>query len=559
MYQHRHFWHVTNEYLLLKKCIFHDFGILDLRTTEPFRSDSRTLFSNLRIFGLNNLRTHEPSNLRTFGLLGCNRHTAVNTPHMCHTAVKTPHNCHTAVKTPHKCHTAVKTPHMCHTAVKTPHNCHTAVKTPHMCHTAVKTPHTCHTAAKTSHMCHTAVNTPHMCHTAVKTPHNCHTAVKTPHMCHTAAKTSHMCHTAAKTPPKCYTAAKTSYKRHIVKKLFFYGIRGTANAWLNNYLTNRNQYVIADDHSSGMRLITCGVPQGSVLGPVLFLLYINDICNVSNLLKFVLFADDTNIFCSSTSLHDLQVTINRELDKLFVWFSVNRLSLNLGKTNYMLFRSRPPDNELALKINNVVLPRVAATKFLGIIIDDKLSWKPHIQSVKSKLSSVLSIMYKASKLINTTGMYTLYCSLFHPYLSYCNEIWGNTYTSNVKCLFTLQKKAIRLICNADRLAHTNAMFKDMSILKLSEFVKYKTAIVMFNIFHGTLPIQLQMRFTKYSSVYSTRQTKSFVMVQVRTNLKAMCLSVHGVKLWNTLPDDIKNCTSVNIFKKCIKKHFLSHY
>ena len=345
----------------------------------------------------------------------------------------------------------------------------------------------------------------------------------------------------------------------LVKKLFFYGIRGTANAWLNNYLTNRNQYVIADDHSSGMRLITCGVPQGSVLGPVLFLLYINDICNVSNLLKFVLFADDTNIFCSSTSLHDLQDTINRELDKLFVWFSVNRLSLNLGKTNYMLFRSRPPDNELALKINNVVLPRVAATKFLGIIIDDKLSWKPHIQSVKSKLSSVLSIMYKASKLINTTGMYTLYCSLFHPYLSYCNEIWGNTYTSNVKCLFTLQKKAIRLICNADRLAHTNAMFKDMSILKLSEFVKYKTAIVMFNIFHGTLPIQLQMRFTKYSSVYSTRQTKSFVMVQVRTNLKAMCLSVHGVKLWNTLPDDIKNCTSVNIFKKCIKKHFLSHY
>ena len=91
----------------------------------------------------------------------------------------------------------------------------------------------------------------------------------------------------------------------LVKKLLFYGIRGTANAWLTNYLTNINQYVIADDHSSGMRLITCGVPQGSVLGPVLFLLYINDICNVSNLLKFGLFADDTHIFCSSTSLHDL--------------------------------------------------------------------------------------------------------------------------------------------------------------------------------------------------------------------------------------------------------------
>ena len=218
----------------------------------------------------------------------------------------------------------------------------------------------------------------------------------------------------------------------------------------------------------------------------------------------------------------------------------------------MLFRSRPPDNELALTINTVVLPRVAATKFLGIIIDDKLSWKPHIQSVKSKLSSVLSIMYKSSKLINTSGMYTLYCSLFHPYLSYCNEIWGNTYPSNVKCLFSLQKKAIRLICNADRLAHTNAMFKDTSILKLSEFVKYKTAIVMFNLFHAILPIQLQRIFSKYSTVHSTRQKKSFVMLQVCTNLKAMCLSVYGVKLWNTLPDEIKNCTSVNIFKNVSK-------
>ena len=105
------------------------------------------------------------------------------------------------------------------------------------------------------------------------------------------------------------------------------------------------------------------------------------LCRVSNLLKFVLFADETNIFCSSTSLHDLQDTMNRELTKLFVCFSVSRLSLNLGETNYMLFRSRPPDNELALTINNVVLPRVAATKFLAIIIDDKLSWKTHIQSV----------------------------------------------------------------------------------------------------------------------------------------------------------------------------------
>ena len=178
---------------------------------------------------------------------------------------------------------------------------------------------------------------------------------------------------------------------------------------------------MAHGHSSSMRYITCGVPQGSVLGPVLFLLYINDICNISNLVKFVLFADDTNIFCSSNSLHDLQNLLNRELAKLFVWFSVNKLSLNLGKTNYMLFRNRPPENSLELRMNNVVIPRVACTKFLGILIDENLNWKPHIQSVKSKLCSTSSVMY-----INTEGMLTLYYSLFLPYISYCNEIWGNT-------------------------------------------------------------------------------------------------------------------------------------
>ena len=131
-------------------------------------------------------------------------------------------------------------------------------------------------------------------------------------------------------------------------------------------------------------------------------------------------------------------------------------------------------------------------------------WKPHIQSVKSKLSSILSIMYKASKLITTAGMYSLYCSLLQRYISYCNEIWGNNYASRVKCLCIMQRKAVRLICNADRLAHTNELFKEPYIMKFPEFVQYKTAILKFHLFHGTFPIgnlHLQNRFTIYSTNY----------------------------------------------------------
>ena len=182
----------------------------------------------------------------------------------------------------------------------------------------------------------------------------------------------------------------------------------------------------------------------------------------------------------------------------------------------MLFRSKPPDIELHLKINNAEIPKVTATKFLGIIIDDRLNWKPHIQSVKSKLSCILSItMYKASKLITTAGMYTLFCFLFQPHISYGNELWGNSNTnaSNVNCLCIIQRKVhcseVNNICYADRLAHSNELFKELYILKFPEFVQYNTAILMFHLFHGTLPIHLQNRFTRYSTTRSTRRIYTF--------------------------------------------------
>ena len=116
---------------------------------------------------------------------------------------------------------------------------------------------------------------------------------------------------------------------------------------------------------------------------------------------------------------------------------------------------------------------------------------------------------------------------------------------------------MRLICNADRLAHTNELFKELYILKFPEFVQYKTAILMFHLFHGTLPIHLQNRFSRYSTTRSTRRINTCVMVQARTNIKAMCLSVYGVKLWNSLSNNLRDCNSVIIFKKNLKKYCIT--
>ena len=136
---------------------------------------------------------------------------------------------------------------------------------------------------------------------------------------------------------------------------------------------------------------------------------------------------------------------------------------------------------------------------IGHLIDNRLNWKPHIQSVKSIL-------------ITTAGMYTLCCSLFQPYITYCNEIWGNNNASNVKCLCIIQRKAMRLICNAGRLAHTHELFKEMHILKFPEFVQYMTVILMFHLFHGTLPIHLQNRFTIYSTTRSNHRINTLILL-----------------------------------------------
>ena len=147
----------------------------------------------------------------------------------------------------------------------------------------------------------------------------------------------------------------------LIDKLEFYGVRGPAKMWLKSYLQDRKQFVQIDDCKSTLLNVNCGVPQGSILGPKLFILY--DICNVSEIVKFILFADDTNVFYSDHDINNLCTTMSNELDKLHVWFTVNRLSLNISKTNYILFGRR---RCIADAVSKSPISRVEVTKFLGV-------------------------------------------------------------------------------------------------------------------------------------------------------------------------------------------------
>ena len=227
--------------------------------------------------------------------------------------------------------------------------------------------------------------------------------------------------------------------------------------------------------------VVCGVPQGSILRTKLFILYINYLCKVSNIVKFILFADDTNIYSSGFDLKELYVYINKELEKFNEWFALNKLSLNVSKTNFMRFGNIHSNVKIELRIGDKEIEEVFVTKFLGVLMDNKLNWKEHICMIKSKLAKSNAIIYRASEYLDTFSLKILYCSLFMPYISYCSEIRGKTYITYIKSLYLLQKKVVRTMSKVGRLYHTNALFIDLKLIKLCDLIDLKIAIIVFKV------------------------------------------------------------------------------
>ena len=186
----------------------------------------------------------------------------------------------------------------------------------------------------------------------------------------------------------------------LIKKLQYYGIDGTALEWFKSYFSNRKQYISSQDISESCLDIICGVPQGSILGPLLFLIYLNDLFKASNPLMEVMFADDTNLFLSHKNIDTLFAIMNVELENVSTWFKSNKLSLNVDKTKWSLFhplskRQFLPQTLPNLLIEDIHIKREHVTKFLGVFIDENLSWKQHIEILSSKISKSMAILYKS--------------------------------------------------------------------------------------------------------------------------------------------------------------------
>ena len=355
-------------------------------------------------------------------------------------------------------------------------------------------------------------------------------------------------------------AFDTVNHRLLIDKFKCYGIRGIASNFIHSYLSNRNQFVQYKEHKSSGNKILCGVPQGSILGPLLFLLYINDMHKVSDLLHFIIFADDTNIFYLNDDPDTLVKVVNEELCKLNMWFKINKLSLNVSKSNFMVFGNKSMLPKPVL-LNNVPLTQVKVTKFLGVHIDSRFIWDKQINIVKRKLYNVIGVINRIKEKVDSDTLITIYNTLMLPHLSYCCEIWGNTYCSRLKDIVVLQKRAIRLVNKVDYKAHTSPIFKKYRVLKFNDLIDFNTCIIMYKASNNMLPVNVQGQFKKNKEVhsYGTRNQEKLHVKPVKSTLKHKSVNNKGVKLWNNLDEHIRSAVSINLFKKRLKNKFIQEY
>lgn len=332
---------------------------------------------------------------------------------------------------------------------------------------------------------------------------------------------------------------------------------------MESYLRNRTQITSVNNKISDPGLVTSGVPQGSILGPLLFLIFINDLplALSRNISSIDLYADDTTIYDMQSDLHTLKLNLQEALFSLHIWCKQNGMLLNTEKTKVMIITTRQKrihidESILTLSYNGTELNLTTADKILGVNIDANLTWNEHFNFICKKISTYIWLLSRIQHFINYEHKVIFYNAYIHPHFNYCNIIWGNSSNYNMSKIVKLQKRACKIILGNEYSSFEDAKSR-LSILSFEQSMFVNKAKIMFKVTHSLLPKYICELFEKkrdQSNQTTLRSTsgQNFRIPKPNINVFKNSISYSGPIIWNSIPTEIKNSSSYNAFSRnCI--------
>lgn len=345
----------------------------------------------------------------------------------------------------------------------------------------------------------------------------------------------------------------------LLRKLECYGVRGIALKWFESYLSNRDQAVRVGGCVSSVLPVSIGVPQGSILGPILFNLYINDMYNSYRSLSFMHYADDTTVFLRGRNLDELAATMSQGLSSIDIWLRANVLSLNLAKTKLMIFTNKHIVDEPDIFINGGRLSVVKSVNMLGVVVDDRLSFVEHFNLVASKISRSCAVLRRLSSFLPFFVLKKIYLSLVYPYLVYCVELWGRSSKTMAGRLEKLQARCVKAVGGGDVV--DNNVFRQYGLLSFTDVYKYFTLCRMFKYY----VLQSDVYFMNYFNSLLPRHSIG-TRFHANSNLntpqillsKTYCsFKYNAIKYWNGLPEAIRSSVTLAAFKERLRLKLLN--
>ena len=347
----------------------------------------------------------------------------------------------------------------------------------------------------------------------------------------------------------------------LLKKLHNYGVTGNTLNWFKSYLSSRMQAVNVNCTLSDFKHVNIGIPQGSILGPLLFIIYVNSLPDCIDC-KCIMYADDTTLLFKSADSTSLQSHMNDCMLKIAHWFEINKLTLNIKKTKYMIFGTNNAlrnFDDISLNYGNDIIERVYNFKYLGVIFDPILAWNEHIDYISSIVSQQIGVILSVKFYLPPATLNLLANALVFPHFDYCSPVWTNCISEFSNSLQILQNKLARVLLSADIRTPISDMMNTLCWDKLHERWNKQLLVIVFKCLHHNAPSYLSSQFIFTSSIHSkctrSQSCNTLVLPFWNNNQGKRTFYNRGASLWNRLPPDVRSkltSMSLNMFKCSIE-------